>query len=136
MIEVISKLIEYKTGLKGSVLHSGTSVRKGFFQGFICQDDCVVSVIVDFAGNDVTDELGLRGKTIKPGMYIGLPKGRAIYSIILASGSIVLYSGVDLYPVPGVSDQVNAFISRATLDGATIESSSCITSVLTTLNSI
>lgn len=133
--EVFAQVLDYRTALTGCVVHSGITMRKGAFQGFRCQDYTVVSTIKNADGVDVTSTMGLRGVTLSPGSYIGMAKGDYIYSISLTSGSIVLYS---LGAIPsrelGVSDIVNAFISRATVDGATIESTSCVTTAITNLS--
>lgn len=127
MIQVISKTLDYKTGLTGSEVLTGTALKYGAYQGFICQTYTVVAIVTNSKGDDITDLLGLRGVTLSPGIYICVPKGESIYSISLASGSVVLYGiAANIERVPTIAEIIDAFSSRVTTDGGTLESTSCI----------
>lgn len=98
MKEIISKKLDYSGGLTGCRVISGTSPVVGGFQGFLVNDDAVVSAVLDKDGVDVTSALGLSAFTLKQGTFVSIPAGNCFSSITLASGSIIAYNTIG---VPG-----------------------------------
>lgn len=98
MKEIFSKKLDYSAGLTGCRVISGTSPVVGGFQGFLVNDDAVVSSILDKDGIDVTSALGLSAFTLKQGTFVSIPAGNCFSSITLASGSVIAYITIG---VPG-----------------------------------
>jgi hypothetical protein len=82
----------FSAGYTGSRVISGTSPVTGKFRGFVVNENCVVSAILDKDGNSILSSLGLSGVTLNTGVYICVPDGNWISSITLTSGSIVAYN--------------------------------------------
>ena len=79
-------------GFTGCKVISNTSANTGVYQGFVVNDDAVVSAIVDESNTSLMTPLGLSGVTLKSGAFISVPDGKYIKSITLASGSIIAYN--------------------------------------------
>jgi hypothetical protein len=80
------------SGFTGSKVVSNTSANTGRWQGFVVNDDAVVSAILDENGASLMTSLGLTGVTLYSGIFISVPNGMAISSITLTSGSVVMYN--------------------------------------------
>ena len=91
MQEVFSRTIDFQSGLTGCRVISNTSANTGAFQGFVVNEDAVVTQVINSAGTDVTSAMGLNSVTINQGMLITAPKGDYFSSITLTSGSVVAY---------------------------------------------
>ena len=52
--------------------------------------DCVFSALTDTDDNDVLSEWGISGKTITKGMIIAPASGKALKTVTLSSGSVLL----------------------------------------------
>jgi hypothetical protein len=88
----MSNSTEFMAGFTGSKVLSGTSANTGRFQGFIVNDDAVVSACLNSTGASLMTTLGLSGVTLRAGAFISVAEGEHISSITLSSGSIIAYS--------------------------------------------
>ena len=88
----MSSATEFMSGFTGSKVVSNTSANTGRWQGFVVNDDAVVSAILDENGASLMTSLGLSGVTLYSGIFISVPNGMAISSITLTSGSVVMYN--------------------------------------------
>ena len=81
----------FSAGFTGCKVISNTSANTGTFQGFIVNDDAIVSAILDENAASILSSLGLSGVSLRSGIFISVPNGSHISSITLASGSIIAY---------------------------------------------
>ena len=123
MREIVSKKLDYSAGLTGCRVISGTSAVVGGFQGFLVNDDSVVSSILDKDGIDVTSALGLSAFTLKQGTFVSIPAGNCFSSITLTSGSVIAYNTIGVAGSVSVIDaDAQAFITAAAITDATQQS--------------
>ena len=130
MREVFSNSIDYSSGQGGSVYTEGTIT--GAFQGFVACEDTVIGSITEQNGLQIVNALGLRGNTIKQGIYIGAPKGMIFSKITLISGSIIGYSTLTNSKTKDIeSEIINAYLNDVISEGAYYEGIQCLTNTLT-----
>ncbi len=91
MQEVVSRSIDFQGGLTGCKVISNTTATVGAFQGFVVNEEAIISQVLDKNGVNVTSTMGLTGTTISQGMLITAAKGTYFSSITLVSGSIIVY---------------------------------------------
>jgi len=88
----MSTSLEFMSGFTGCKVISNTSANTGRFQGFVVNEDSVVSAILDENASSILSTIGLSGVTLKQGTFISVQEGKYISSITLTSGSIVAYN--------------------------------------------
>jgi len=88
----MSTSLEFMSGFTGCKVISNTSANTGRFQGFVVNEDAVVSAILDENASSILSTIGLSGVTLKQGTFISVQEGKYISSITLTSGSIVAYN--------------------------------------------
>jgi len=84
--------IEELVALKGGkfVDSTITGTNSTNYRYAVVNADCVFSALTDTDDNNVLSEWGISGKTITKGMIIAPASGKALKTVTLASGSVLL----------------------------------------------
>ena len=84
--------IEELVALKGGkfVDRTITGTNSTNYRYAVVNADCVFSALTDTDDNNVLTEWGISGKTITKGMIIAPASGKALKTVTLASGSVLL----------------------------------------------
>ena len=84
--------IEELVALKGGKLVDSTitGTNSTNYRYLVVNEDAVFSALTDTDNNNVLSEWGISGKTITKGMIIAPASGKALKTVTLASGSVLL----------------------------------------------
>jgi hypothetical protein len=89
----IGNLVALKGGKFADSTATVTGTQATNYIYLVVNEDAVFTALTDLADNNLVTEWGITGKTLKTGMVIAAASGKALKTVTVASGSVLLIKG-------------------------------------------
>lgn len=86
----LEELVALKGGKYADSGATVTGTQATNYRFLVVNEDVVFTALTDLADADVVAEWGISGKTLKTGMVIAPQSGKALKTVTIASGSVLL----------------------------------------------
>lgn len=89
----LEELVALKGGKYADSGATVTGTQATNYRFLVVNEDAVFTALTDMEDNNLVTEWGISGKTLKTGMVIAAQSGKALKTVTVASGSVLLIKG-------------------------------------------